>query len=80
NFMFRAGVLLDEYRNVDADSVASVEQSVASATRDLGFVKLDAAAFGATNAISIDYAVMEKTAHAAVVPVACGWADIGSWR
>ncbi|KRQ09053.1 mannose-1-phosphate guanylyltransferase/mannose-6-phosphate isomerase [Bradyrhizobium sp. USDA 4518] len=80
NFMFRAGVLLDEYRNVDADSVASVEQSVASAARDLGFVKLDAQAFGAAKAISIDYAVMEKTSRAAVVPVACGWSDIGSWR
>ncbi|MGY3534317.1 mannose-1-phosphate guanylyltransferase/mannose-6-phosphate isomerase [Bradyrhizobium sp. USDA 4452] len=80
NFMFRAGVLLDEYRKVDADSIAAVEQSVATATRDLGFVKLDASAFGAAKAISIDYAVMEKTAHAAVVPVACGWSDIGSWR
>ncbi|KWV58542.1 mannose-1-phosphate guanyltransferase [Bradyrhizobium macuxiense] len=80
NFMFRAAVLLDEYRNVDADSVSTVEQSVAEAARDLGFVKLDPSAFGAAKAISIDYAVMEKTAHAAVVPVACGWSDIGSWR
>ncbi|MFB9265827.1 mannose-1-phosphate guanylyltransferase, partial [Bradyrhizobium erythrophlei] len=80
NFMFRAAVLLDEYRNVDAASVALVADSVATAARDLGFVKLDAAAFAAAKAISIDYAVMEKTAHAAVVPVACGWSDIGSWR
>ncbi|WP_426441760.1 mannose-1-phosphate guanylyltransferase/mannose-6-phosphate isomerase [Bradyrhizobium genosp. P] len=80
NFMFRAAMLLDEYRNFDADSIASVEQSVAKAGRDLGFVKLDAAAFAAAKAISIDYAVMEKTAYAAVVPVACGWSDIGSWR
>ncbi|WGS29904.1 mannose-1-phosphate guanylyltransferase/mannose-6-phosphate isomerase [Bradyrhizobium sp. ISRA464] len=80
NFMFRAAVLLDEYRNVDADSVTSVEQSVAEAARDLGFVKLDPPAFGAAKAISIDYAVMEKTARAAVVAVACGWSDIGSWR
>lgn len=80
NFMFRASVLLDEYRNVDASSVASVEASVAGAARDLGFVKLDASSFGEAKAISIDYAVMEKTAHAAVVPVACGWSDIGSWR
>ena len=80
NFMFRASVLLDEYRNVDADSVTTVEQSVAEAARDLGFVKLDPSAFGAAKAISIDYAVMEKTSHAAVVPVACGWSDIGSWR
>ena len=80
NFMFRAAMLLDEYRSVDADSIASIEASVAKAGRDLGFVKLDAKAFGAAKAISIDYAVMEKTTHAAVVPVACGWSDIGSWR
>jgi mannose-1-phosphate guanylyltransferase/mannose-6-phosphate isomerase len=80
NFMFRAAMLLDEYRNVDADSISTVEESVAKAGRDLGFVKLDASAFAAAKAISIDYAVMEKTAHAAVVPVACGWSDIGSWR
>jgi mannose-1-phosphate guanylyltransferase / mannose-6-phosphate isomerase len=80
NFMFRAAMLLDEYRKVDADSIATIEASVAEAARDLGFVKLDAKAFAAAKAISIDYAVMEKTAHAAVVPVACGWSDIGSWR
>lgn len=80
NFMFRASVLSDEYRQVDPESVAAVDDAVASAGRDLGFVKLDSAAFGSAKAISIDYAVMEKTARAAVVPVACGWSDVGSWR
>jgi len=80
NFMFRAAVLLDEYRNVDAASVQAVSDAVTKAGRDLGFVTLDAASFGAAKAISIDYAVMEKTAHAAVVPVACGWSDVGSWH
>ncbi len=80
NFMFRASVLLDEYRNVDAASVAAVTESVVKAGRDLGFVTLDEAAFGSAKAISIDYAVMEKTSRAAVVPVACGWSDVGSWR
>ena len=37
-------------------------------------------AFGSAKAISIDYAVMEKTARAAVVPVSCGWSDVGSWH
>jgi hypothetical protein len=41
---------------------------------------LDPAAFGSAKAISIDYAVMEKTARAAVVPVSCGWSDVGSWH
>ena len=80
NFMFRASVLLDEYRNVDAGSVAAVADSVIKAGRDLGFFKLDASAFGSAKAISIDYAVMEKTSRAAVVPVACGWSDVGSWH
>jgi mannose-1-phosphate guanylyltransferase / mannose-6-phosphate isomerase len=80
NFMFRAAVLLDEYRNFDAASVQSVTEAVTKAQRDLGFVKLDADAFGSAKAISIDYAVMEKTACAAVVPVSCGWSDVGSWR
>jgi mannose-1-phosphate guanylyltransferase/mannose-6-phosphate isomerase len=80
NFMFRASVLLDEYRNVDADSVQAVTDAVTNAGRDLGFVTLNAAAFGSAKAISIDYAVMEKTSRAAVVPVACGWSDVGSWH
>ena len=80
NFMFRAAVLLEEYRNVDADSVQAVCDAVSKAGRDLGFVTLDPASFGSAKAISIDYAVMEKTARAAVVPVACGWSDVGSWH
>jgi len=80
NFMFRAAVLLDEYRKFDAESVQAVTDAVAKAGRDLGFVTLDATAFGSAKAISIDYAVMEKTSRAAVVPVACGWSDVGSWR
>jgi mannose-1-phosphate guanylyltransferase/mannose-6-phosphate isomerase len=80
NFMFRASVLLDEYRKFDAASVEAVTEAAASAGRDLGFVTLDPAAFGAAKAISIDYAVMEKTARAAVVPVSCGWSDVGSWH
>ena len=80
NFMFRAAVLLDEYRKVDAGSVEAVADSVAKAGSDLGFVKLDADAFASVKSISIDYAVMEKTKRTAVVPVACGWSDVGSWH
>src|SRR5262249_7158224 len=50
------------------------------AERDIGFVKLDADSFKEANANSIDYAVMEKTKRAAVVPVSYGWSDVGSWR
>ena len=80
NFMFRASVLIEEYRKFDTASVEAVTNAVTKAGRDLGFVTLDPDAFGAAKAISIDYAVMEKTAHAAVAPVACGWSDVGSWH
>src|SRR5436189_4966338 len=77
--MFRSSVLLAEYSAVDAPSVQAITDSVSRAGRDLGFVTLDPEAFGSAKAISIDYAVMEKTARAAVVPVSCGWSDVGSW-
>jgi mannose-1-phosphate guanylyltransferase/mannose-6-phosphate isomerase len=80
NFMFRASMLLDEYRKVDAGSVAAVSDAVSKAGRDLGFVTLDPESFEKALAISIDYAVMEKTARASVVPVSCGWSDVGSWH
>jgi mannose-1-phosphate guanylyltransferase/mannose-6-phosphate isomerase len=80
NFMFRASVLLDEYRALDAQSVQAVGDSLVKAGRDLGFITLDPGEFGSAKAISIDYAVMEKTPRAAVVPVACGWSDVGSWH
>jgi mannose-1-phosphate guanylyltransferase/mannose-6-phosphate isomerase len=51
----------------------------ASATADLDFVRVDKDAFSACPEDSIDYAVMEKTDRAAVVPVSCDWSDIGSW-
>jgi mannose-1-phosphate guanylyltransferase / mannose-6-phosphate isomerase len=80
NFMFRASVLLDEYRGVDAESVQAIGDAVDKAGRDLGFVTLDPESFGKAKAISIDYAVMEKTSRASVVPVSCGWSDVGSWH
>ncbi|NVH78554.1 mannose-1-phosphate guanylyltransferase/mannose-6-phosphate isomerase, partial [Paraburkholderia sp. JPY432] len=56
------------------------ELALNAAKRDADFVRLDAEAFGASPKLSIDYAVMEKTAHAAVVTAAgLGWNDIGSW-
>jgi len=80
NFMFSARTLLDEYARVDGASVDAVREAVAKAGTDLGFVTLDPEAFGRVKAISIDYAVMEKTSRAAVVPVSYGWSDVGSWH
>jgi mannose-1-phosphate guanylyltransferase/mannose-6-phosphate isomerase len=79
NFMFPATVLLDEYRMVDADSVRAVSEAVTNAGRDLGFVTLEPKPFGAARS-PIDCAVMEKTSQAALMPVSCGWSDVGSWH
>lgn len=80
NFMFRSDVLLDEYRRVDAASVDTVTAAVMQAKPDLDFLALDRDAFARARPISIDYAVMEKTTRAAVVPVSCGWSDVGTWH
>jgi mannose-1-phosphate guanylyltransferase/mannose-6-phosphate isomerase len=80
NFMFRAGLLIDEYASFEPDSVAAVTAAVQNAGTDLGFVTLDADAFAKATARSIDYAVMERTKRAAVTPVSYGWSDVGSWQ
>jgi mannose-1-phosphate guanylyltransferase/mannose-6-phosphate isomerase len=80
NFLFGAELLLAEYRRFEPDSAAAIEQAVERAGRDLGFVTLDAPAFGRAVAKSIDYAVMERTSRIAVMPVSYGWSDVGSWH
>jgi mannose-1-phosphate guanylyltransferase/mannose-6-phosphate isomerase len=79
NFMFRADVLLDEYRKVDAPSVAAVMEAVARGGRDLSFITLDGEHFARATPVAIDVAVMETTSQAAVIPVSYGWSDVGSW-
>ena len=80
NFVFRAGFLLEEYRRFEPDSAAAVAAAVVASGADIGFVTLDAPAFTRATAKSIDYALMERTASAAVMPVSYGWSDVGSWQ
>lgn len=80
NFLFRASVFLDEYRAVETPSVHDIKAAIDASTTDLGFVVLDPDAFARAKAISVDYAVMEKTKRAAVLPVSFGWSDVGSWE
>ncbi|MGE5145797.1 MAG: mannose-1-phosphate guanylyltransferase/mannose-6-phosphate isomerase, partial [Candidatus Eiseniibacteriota bacterium] len=78
-FMFRADAYLAELARVHPEIVASCRKAVDKAVRDSVFLKLDPASFGSATAKSIDYAVMEHTTAAAVVPVDMGWNDVGSW-
>ncbi len=78
-FVATASVLLAELERFEPAMLATVRAAVEGASRDMDFVRLAPAAFAAAPSISIDYAVMERTQHAAVVPAAIGWSDIGSW-
>ena len=79
NFLFRADVLLSELERLEPDMAAAIKEAVASASNDLGFVRLQPDAFSRAPQKSIDYAVMEKTDRAAVVAGQFRWSDIGSW-
>lgn len=78
-FMFPVGALLDEMRALSPDVISAVSEAVTKSVKDADFVRLDAAAFSDSPNISIDYAVMEKTANAVVVPSTFLWSDLGSW-
>jgi mannose-1-phosphate guanylyltransferase/mannose-6-phosphate isomerase len=78
-FMFRARTYLAELRQHAPAMLSACEDAVAAAKRDLDFTRLTADAFGACPSDSIDYAVMEKTREAVVVPLDAGWSDVGSW-
>src|SRR5690606_19072432 len=78
-FMFRARAFLAELRRHAPAMLEACEAAVGAAKRDLDFTRLTAETFGACPSDSIDYAVMEKTSHAVVVPLDAGWSDVGSW-
>ncbi|MDF1615225.1 mannose-1-phosphate guanylyltransferase/mannose-6-phosphate isomerase [Desulfurivibrio dismutans] len=79
-FLMRASVWLAELERLAPDMLAACRRAWAKAERDMDFIRLTAQEFAACPADSIDYAVMEKTAAAAVVPLPeAGWSDVGSW-
>ena len=78
-FVFTARTLLREMREHAPAVLEAVERAVAERTQDLDFIRLDAVAFASCPNISLDYAVAERTDHAAVVPASLGWSDVGSW-
>jgi mannose-1-phosphate guanylyltransferase len=78
-FMFTAGQVMREMETFAPDVAAAASEAVQKAVSDLDFIRLDAEAFSKSPDISIDYAVMEKTANAAVVPSSFAWSDLGSW-
>ena len=78
-FLFTAAAFLEECEKFEPDIVSATRAAVEAAVGDLDFLRLDKAAFAAAPSKSIDYAVMEHTDKAIVVPADIGWNDVGSW-
>jgi len=78
-FLFTAATLIRELQEHAPEVLGFVRDAVAQRSQDLDFIRLAAEPFWACPNISLDYAVAEKTHHAAVVPAAIGWSDVGSW-
>ena len=79
-FLFRASVFLDELRRLQPRMLECCRDALDHAHRDMDFIRLGELAFVTCPSDSIDYAVMEHAAMAAVVPVDMGWNDVGSWQ
>lgn len=78
-FLFRADRYLDELQKYRPDILAVCEKAMSVVDPDLDFTRVDEEAFMACPDESIDYAVMEHTSDAVVVPMDAGWSDVGSW-
>lgn len=79
-FVFPADLLLAEVASLGGDWLAQCEASLVNAETDLDFIRLAEPEFAQCENISIDYAVMEKTPKAWMVPLDAGWSDLGSWE
>lgn len=77
-FLFSATAYLDELRSHAPDILEAAQAALAAAART-GGIALEEAAFSACPSDSIDYAVMEHTSRAVVIPLDAGWSDVGSW-
>jgi len=78
-FLFKPSVYLAELTKFKPQIIKQVELAIQNSYQDLDFCRLEEKAFSASPSDSIDYAVMEQTSLAAVVPVEMGWNDVGSW-
>ncbi|MDO6528152.1 mannose-1-phosphate guanylyltransferase/mannose-6-phosphate isomerase [Motilimonas sp. 1_MG-2023] len=78
-FLFKASVFLAELKQHSPDIYHACQAATREFNPDLDFIRIDAAAFATSPEDSIDYAVMEKTSQAVVIPMDCGWSDVGGW-
>lgn len=78
-FLFPVNVFLDELKTYHPEIADAAQQAVATGRNENRCLYLEEKAFESMPSLSVDYALMERTKKAAVVPLSCGWSDIGSW-
>lgn len=78
-FMFEAEQYLEELKKYAYDIFQACNLSMQNICLDIDFIRIDQMEFEKCRSESIDYAVMERTAHAVVIPLEAGWSDVGSW-
>ena len=78
-FAFKASRFIEELKKYQPAILEACEKSLSDSRSDLDFTRIEANAFASCPDDSIDYAVMEKTQHAVLIPLDAGWSDIGSW-
>ena len=79
-FVFTAATMIAEMERHAPTVLAAMRRAVDGRQQDLDFIRLEPEAFTSSPNISLDYAVAEQTARAAVVPADLGWSDVGSWQ
>jgi mannose-1-phosphate guanylyltransferase/mannose-1-phosphate guanylyltransferase/mannose-6-phosphate isomerase len=79
-FLFQASTLLDEMKRLEPVMLDACKAAVDKGRRDMDFFRLDETSFAQSPSQSIDYAVMEHTSRAVIVPVDMSWNDVGSWQ
>jgi mannose-1-phosphate guanylyltransferase/mannose-6-phosphate isomerase len=78
-FLFRCADVIAAFETHSPQLLAPCRAAIAAGKADLGFFRLDAAAYAAADTLSFDYAVMEKASQVMAVPLDCGWTDLGAW-
>jgi mannose-1-phosphate guanylyltransferase / mannose-6-phosphate isomerase len=79
-FVFRAATYINELQHHNPEILDACRQAYEAGSPDIDFFRIDEKSFSESPSVSIDYAVMEKTDKAVVIPLDMGWSDVGSWE
>ena len=79
-FVFKATSIIDEVNSFEPEILKNCEECLTKSKRDLDFLRIEEKSFSKCKDVSIDVSVFEKTKRAFVIPLNCGWDDLGEWE